>query len=270
MQSTVPPPPLTCRMCVPPANFWRYEVFRAHLRAVHKKKVLIEGEIRQFENFPNASTHLVYGPRSARDNRDGGVSSDRPSTPDVNNSSGIQPNVASVAGSSNSAPALRVTTSAGTSNVSQSGRSTHPPSVPVVSDALIADMRGIVASTVRAELSREIDNRLPFLNDEIRLQVSHAVQAEIPTAICEAVFKMASAYANDSPSRSGRVLLTRPAMFSTARQYISDGNNVFVRFSTENNSDDIQATASDEELMAVSPTILDGNALVNSSVDKVC
>lgn len=331
----VPPPPLTCKMCIPPAHFRKYEEFRKHLRIHHQMKHLSPTESRQFENYPGAMEHVERGPPSQRKVRETvqgqatNASQSLPVPKNVAQSSGA--NRFAIASTSQSMASRSSSGEPNNNNqvrgeASASANATNAPNVStseavhpsptssevramleqIVRQQMEAEftkhslgststesnrventVADIVQHEVKQQIANELKNRLPLLGAEIR----QCVRGEVKDTIIQ-LMDMAKSYdeeksrEEESPYTTNRAS-TVPAIMSRAdnyvsnRRFISDGLNVRVEFqhapinsqmdrSLGAAGSNMDITHSDEELLEVSQSILDGTARNDSVVSFIC
>lgn len=131
----------------------------------------------------------------------------------------------------------------------------------------LAEMQEMVEESVQAHIAAELKARLPLLGNEIAVRVRHEVDAAIVGFI-----KAAQMYSEDCDSSmtpSQPSITQHAESYVKNRVFVSDGLNVHISFKNDslphishvNSVDDINATLSDEELLCVSSSLLDGSNL---------
>lgn len=277
MNPTMPPqPPLTCRMCIPPVHFFVYEQFRKHLRCIHSKKKLLENEVRQFENYPRAMANIHRGPPSTRWQRRG----ENPANAGGENQAPVL-DAATVENNQSNTEQIRAMVEEAVERKMAELRASNSVPEPVSNDTVL---QNLVNNSVRDRISEELKHRLPLLGNEIRARAREEVHV-----VVQKLMGAAAAYAEDCeraqsvtpPAPSAKrphsmALNETPHEYVRNRLFVSDGLNVHVSFKSNPSAPNIDqagpsggqkdtpapiesCTLSDEELLNVSPSVLDGS-----------
>lgn len=213
-------PPLTCRICQPHIGFFRYSVFRAHIRASHQIKSISNACMRQFESYPNALADVIRDtPRdtphtTGPENR---APETAPVTPPTSPTNSVPShNVAPVSGDHAIASTSGGTAGGATQRVNQdetnqSSKSAHESNpdepktstavavLPPVTNQVVFSVEQ-VQSLIQFEMDRVLKRRLPSLGTEIRLRVdaavSQAISEDVPQMVGDILMRAADAYAD--------------------------------------------------------------------------
>lgn len=283
------PPPVTCKMCVPNEHFYVLEDFRKHLRIKHQMRHPSQDQIRQFENFPNAVTYLNRGPPSVR-RRPTHQTNSNPA-PAVDNNEGQNGNQPATNVTNNT------TDPNGNLPAPNAPPSANQPAPEAVDNAIFnANLDTKIRDIVTEHISSELRNRLPLLANEIKSRINNAVQHVVPHMVNDTMLRFVEQFTDSSQQMSfeeeeeeaepnyGENVTMLPAIkhsieeVPTQRSFVSDGLHVRVTFSNnlcqtqtivpsvddvvkptslDKTPEEMDITASDDELLTVSPTLLD-------------
>lgn len=279
MQANNRIPPLICRICRPHIGFWRYSVFRAHIRAQHQIKNITNANLRQFETYPGSSAQVIRDPVP-------------------NYQAPVQPTPPPAANPNVQAPPQNVPNQNAqvpmplpqNVPIQNAPAPTPPPQPAAAVNAQAVDDNnqvqndaegaagggnqgaaqnelalspsftvGQIQNLIWLEMDKVLKKRLPSLGTEIQLRVDQAVgnamAVVVPELVGDILIEAANRYADDETN--GRRSLEQAP--SSDRTIERSGLNLRVSL---NNSNDKTAeaaqTESDEELMAISPSIADG------------
>lgn len=280
-------PPLVCRICRPYVGFFRYSVFRAHVRAEHQIRQINDANLRQFETYPGGSLDVIRDPPSRRNRVEASatvaVDSGQPSNAVNQNllASAPDPN-----GMPSVAQAAEVNMDAGSSSVQQKtavssglGKSDDADASVLVSErSLVAastssQHSGVMFTAeqlraiIQAEMKDMLKQRLPSLGSEFQIRVDEtvrkAMEKDVPAMVGSLLVRAAEAYASDGAASTSR----RSIGSNTSVERRCEQSGLNVRVSVDNTAAAIEEqTDSDDELSRVSQSLIDGSILTLVSI----